>query len=71
MEKIPKEDLDLFAICDCKENHDPKRIRRAKRALKKYSEYKLSIRITNMGIYVYENVPTCGNTYYKFIINFS
>ena len=71
MDKMPKEDVDLFSICDCKANHTHKRIKDATRAFKKYSEYKLSVRRTNTGIYVYENVPTTGNTYYKFIINFN
>nr|QBK85819.1 MAG: hypothetical protein LCMAC101_04140 [Marseillevirus LCMAC101] len=71
MDKIPKTDIDLFSICDCERNHDLTKAHRVMEVLKKYTEYQLSIRITNTGIYVYENVPTTGNTYYTFIINFS
>ncbi len=71
MDKIPKEDLDLFSICDCKANHTPKRIKNTTKALRKYAGYKLSVRRINTDIYVYQGVPANGSYNYTFIINFN
>ncbi len=69
MNKILKKEIDLFSICECRENHTPERIERVIKVLEKYSEYQLSVRRTNTGIYAYEGVPVFGNAYYTFVVN--
>ena len=69
MNKIRKKEIDLFAICECRENHTPELIERVAKVLLKYAEYQLSVRRTNTGIYAYEGTPSTGNAYYTFAIN--
>ena len=68
-DKIPKEDENLFAICDCKQNHNPTRKQKVLETIQKYSAYKLSIRKSNTGIFSYK-VPQSGNIFNTFIINY-